>query len=126
MMRPETVEDDIQGPTPRPVQSTQMRNPSFDLVNDIRQKIYIAALEKQVISFARRDVQWRALAEAATGVPYDSFDPASMSVEEIKEVVVHDMVRGLSVTLDEARSLVAEHWKTANPSQMEKPSSDKV
>jgi hypothetical protein len=106
----------------RPVQSTQLRNPSLDLVSDIRQKIYIAALEKQVIAFARRDVQWRALAEAATGVPYDAFDPANMSVEDIKNTVVNDMVRGLNITLDEARSLVNENWQTANPSQMEAPS----
>lgn len=112
-------------PTPRPDQSTQLRNPSLDLVTDIREKIYIAVLQKQVIRFCQRDVQWRALAEAATGVPYDSFDPLSVSKEDIQEIVAQDMVRGLSVSIEEARSLVQENWITANPSQKETPSNDK-
>jgi hypothetical protein len=109
-------------PTQRPVQSTQLRNPSLDLQSDVRQKIYIAALQKQVIYFAQRDVQFRAVCEAATGVPYDSFDPLSISTEDIQEVVAQDMVRGLSVSIQEARSLVQENWITANPSQKETPS----
>lgn len=109
----------MSGPTIRPTQSTQLRNPSLDLQTDVRQKVYIAALEKQVMMLAKRDIQWRSLAEAATGVPYDSFDPRGMSIEDIMEVVAQDMVRGLSVNLDEARSLVRENMQTANPSQKE-------
>ena len=111
-------------PARRVAQSTQLRNPTSDLSTDIRQKIYIAALEKQVIKFALRDVQFRSVCEAATGIPYDSFDPAGMSIEDIQKVVADDMVRGLSVTLDEARSLVQENWKTANPSQKEVSSNE--
>lgn len=103
-------------PVRRLPQSTELRNPALDLQSDIRQKVYIAALEKQVMALARRDVQLRSVCEAATGVPYDSFDPRDMSYEDIAEVVAADMARGLNLSIDEARSLVAEHTQTANPS----------
>ena len=108
-------------PYARPVQSTELRNPAFELRSDVNQKIYIAALERRLVHLSIRDVQLRSALEAATGRAYDSFDPTGMSYEDICEVVAKDMSRGLNLSIDVARSLVQENSVTANPSQMEKP-----
>ncbi|UOW93371.1 hypothetical protein SEA_LABELLE_45 [Mycobacterium phage Labelle] len=107
-------------PRTRVPQSTELRSPSGELIGDERQKIYIAALEKQIVRLSIRDVQFRSALEAATGRPYDSFDPRGMSYEDICEVIASDLARGLNLSIQEARSLVQENSQTANPSQMEK------
>lgn len=104
---------------PRRQQSTQLRNPSLDLQSDVRQKIYTAALERRLTLLEIRDVQMRSVCEAATGVPYDSFDPKEMSMDDICEVVAQDMSRGLNLSIQDARDLVARNRQTANPSQKE-------
>lgn len=89
-------------PRPRVSQSTQLRNPGLELQSDENQKIYIAALERQVVMLSIRDVQLRSALEAATGRAYDSFDPRNMTFEDIAEVIVSDMSRGLNISIDEA------------------------
>lgn len=106
-------------PRARLQQSTQLRNPSMDLQSDVKQKVYTAALERQVLILAKRDIQMRSVCEAATGMPYDTFDPRNMTVEDIAEVVAQDMARGLNLSIQDARSLVRENIQTANPSQKE-------
>lgn len=106
-------------PRPRVPQSTELRNPAQELQGDISQKIYTAALERRVVLLSIRDVQLRSALEAATGRPYDSFDPTGMTFEDIQEVVAQDMSRGLNLSIDEARSRVQENSITANPSQRE-------
>lgn len=106
-------------PRQRVEQSTQLRNPALELQSDVNQKIYTAALERRVVLLSIRDVQLRSALEAATGRPYDSFDPSGMSFEDIQEVVAQDLSRGLNLSIDEARSRVQENSITANPSQME-------
>lgn len=113
-------------PARRPNQSTQLRNPAMDLQTDVRQKIYIAALERRLVMLEVRDIQLRSVCEAATGVPYDSFDPAGMSFDDICEVVAQDISRGLNLSIKEARDLVARNRISANPSQMEDASMTKV
>lgn len=106
-------------PRQRVAQSTELRNPALELQSDVNQKIYIAALERRVVLLSIRDVQLRSALEAATGRPYDSFDPSGMSFEDIQEVVASDLSRGLNISIEEARSRVQENSITANPSQME-------
>lgn len=106
-------------PKSRLPEATNLRNPLQDMQTDVDQKIYIACLERQVLRFATRDVQLRAALEAATGRPYDNFDPSALTFEQICEVIAADLARGLNLSIDEARSLVARHNQTANPSQME-------
>lgn len=106
-------------PRARVDQSTQIRNPALELQGDVKQKLYIAALERQIMLYAKRDVQLRSALEAATGRAYDSFDPRNMTYEDIAEVIASDLSRGLNMSIDEARSLVRENSETANPSQME-------
>ena len=108
-------------PRPRSPESTQLRNPALELQTDNSQKIYIAALERRLFYYTIRDIQLRSALEAATGRPYDSFDPREMTYEDICEVVAADLSRGLNLSIDEARSLVEQHFQTANPSQMETP-----
>lgn len=103
----------------RPNFSTQLRNPSLDLNSDDRQKIYTAAIERRIILLTIRDIQMRSVCEAATGVPYDSFDPSEMSYEDILEEVVQDMSRGLGLAVSEARDIVARNRQTANPTLIE-------
>lgn len=102
----------------RPVMSTQLRNPGMDLMSDERQKIYTAALERRNLFLTHRDMQMRAVCEAATGVPYDSFDPSTLTFEDVKEHVAQDMSRGLSITVDEARGIVEQNYQTANPTSI--------
>ena len=97
-------------------QSTQLRNPSLELISDQSQKIYIAALERKIVMMSIRDVQLRSALEAATGRAYDSFDPAGMTYEDICEVIAQDLSRGLNLSIEEARSRVQENSLTANPS----------
>lgn len=106
-------------PRARIPQSTELRNPALELQGDVKQKMYIAALERQVLRLSMRDIQLRSALEAATGRPYDSFDPREMTYEDICEVIAFDMSRGLNISIQEARSLVRENSETANPSQME-------
>jgi len=111
----------MNAPARRMPQSTQLRNPALDLASDVRQKIYTAALERRLVLLEIRDVQLRSVCEAATGVPYDSFDPTGMTFDDICEVVADDLARGLNLSIQEARDLVARNRVTANPSQVEKP-----
>jgi hypothetical protein len=101
---------------PRVNQSTELRNPSLELMTDSRQKIYIAALERRLVMLSIRDVQLRSALEAATGRAYDSFDPSGMSYSDICEVVAQDMARGLDLSIQDARDRVQENSQTANPS----------
>ena len=95
--------------------STELRNPSLELMTDAGQKIYLAALERRLILLSIRDVQLRSALEAATGRAYDTFDPTDMTFEDICEVVANDMARGLNLSIDEARKRVKENSETANP-----------
>ena len=106
-------------PRPRSPESTQLRNPAQELQTDNSRIIYIAALERRLFYYTIRDIQLRSALEAATGRPYDSFDPREMTYEDICEVVAKDMSRGLNLSIDEARSRVQENSITANPSQKE-------
>lgn len=98
-------------------QSTQLRNPALDIKSDEGQKIYIAMLERRLVMMTIRDVQLRSVCELATGRPYDSFDPASLSYDDLKEQVAQDISRGLNLSIQEARSRVAEHAIMSNPAQ---------
>ena len=96
-------------------QSTELRNPSLELMTDAGQKIYIAALERRLILLSIRDVQLRSALEAATGRAYDTFDPTDMTFEDICEVVANDMARGLNISIQDARDRVRENVQTASP-----------
>lgn len=122
MTEPQHINPSQAGRSLRTIQqSTQLRNPALDLLTDAGQKIYHAFIERRLILLERRDIMLRAALEAATGRPYDSFDPAEMSVSDIQEVIAQDMARGLNLSIEDARDRVAQNWIQANPSQMEKP-----
>lgn len=97
-------------------QSTQLRNPSLELQTDVNQKVYIAALERRLILMTMRDIQLRSALECATGRAYDSFNPANMTFEDIKEIIAQDLARGLNLSIKDARDRVQENCITANPS----------
>ena len=93
----------------------QIRNPHVDLSSDVGQKIYIAALERRVLFLSKRDVELRAVCELATGRPYDSFDPSTLSHDEIMEHVAQDMAQGLNISINKARDIIQENKIYANP-----------
>lgn len=122
MTEPRVINPSQAGKSVRTVQqSTQLRNPALDLLTDEGQKIYHGYIERRLVLLERRDIMFRAALEAATGRPYDSFDPAQMSVEDIQEVIAQDMARGLNLSIQDARDRVHANWVTANPSQVENP-----
>lgn len=98
------------------VQSPELRNPSPD-TTDEGQKIYIALLERRLLYFALRDMKMRACLELATGVPYDATDFSKLSYDDMAELIAQDMTRGLNISIQEARTRVAENKIMSNPDE---------
>jgi hypothetical protein len=99
-------------------QSTQLRNPIPDQTDE-GLRVYCAALERRLILMTLRDIKLRTVCELATGQPYDSYDPADLTFDEIMEQVAQDMSRGLNLSIQEARSRVAHNRKLSTPTQAE-------
>jgi hypothetical protein len=77
--------------------------------------LYIAALERKVISYSLRDIKMRAALEIATGVPYDEVDFSTMSFDDLREMVVQDIARGLNISVEEATNRVRDNIISSSP-----------
>ena len=99
-------------------ESTQLRNPTPDQT-DAGLRVYCAALERRLILMTIRDIKLRSVCELATGQPYDSYDPSDLTFDEIMEQVAQDMSRGLNLSIQEARSRVAQNRQLSSPTQTE-------
>ena len=98
----------------RPAPSTQLRTPAPEDTNEGK-LVYIAALERRLLFYSLRDIKMRAALELATGVPYDAVDFAYLTYEDIEEMIAQDMARGLSISIQEARSRVQSNKIMSNP-----------
>lgn len=104
----------------RPDQSTQLRNPMPD-ADDEGAKIYNALLVRRCLYLGHENLRLRACLERATGVQWDSTNLADPTPEELDELVVQDMARGLRMSVEAARALVGQNKAMANPTQVETP-----
>lgn len=102
----------------RPAPSTQLRNPTPDQTDE-GLRVYCAALERRLILMTLRDIKLRTVCELATGQPYDSYDPCDLSSEDLMEQVAQDLSRGLNLSIQEARSRVAQNRQLSSPTQTE-------
>lgn len=107
----------------QPGPSTQLRNPTPDQTDE-GLRVYTAALERRLILMTLRDIKLRTVCELATGQPYDSFDPSNLTFAELMEQVAQDMSRGLNLSIQEARSRVAQNRQLSSPTQVEVASPD--
>lgn len=98
----------------RPAPSTVLRTPTPEDTNEGK-IVYIAALERRIIFNSVRDMKMRAALELATGVPYDSVDFNTLSFDEIEEMIVQDMARGLNISIEESRKRVSQNKVISNP-----------
>lgn len=98
----------------RPGPSTLMRVPAPEDTNEGK-LLYIAALERRLIYYAIRDVKMRAALELATGVPYDEVDFSIMSYDDIQEMVVQDIARGLNISVEDSRERVQTNKIMSSP-----------
>lgn len=98
----------------RPAPSTQLRVPAPQDTNEGK-LLYIAALERKVISYSLRDIKMRAALEIATGVPYDEVDFSTMSFDDLREMVVQDIARGLNISVEEATNRVRDNIISSSP-----------
>ncbi len=98
----------------RPSFSTQLRSPSPQDTDEGR-GLYIARLERRLIFYILRDLKARTALELATGVPYDELDLSKLSYEDIYELIVQDMARGLNISIEESRERVESNKVLSNP-----------
>lgn len=100
----------------RPLPSTLMRIPAPEDTNEGK-LIYIAALERRLLFYCLRDIKMRAALELATGVPYDEVDFSKMTYSDLEEMIAQDMARGLNISVEEARTRVADNKLISNPDE---------
>ena|ERR1700754_225792 len=105
----------------RPNQSTALRAPIPE-VDDEGRAIYLALLERRNIMLTRENLRLRACMERATGISWDATDLTDPTAEQMDEMVIQDMARGLRMSVEDARTLVLQNKAMANPSQKEVPS----
>lgn len=104
----------------RPDQSTSLQAPIPERDEQGR-AIYLALLERQNIMLSRENLRLRACLERATGVAWDATDLADPTPEQLDELVVQDIARGLRMNVEDARELVRQNKAMANPTQVETP-----
>jgi len=109
----------------RPVpNSTRLTNPMPDATNE-GLHAENGVLYRRVILLEVQNIKYMTSLEMATGRPYDKIDLSKIAPElttELAELVAQNIARGLNISIDTARSRVAQYYASANPTQIETPS----
>lgn len=90
-----------------------VQNPLAHMEGDGEMTAYVAVLERRLVLLTIQEVRFRGLLEALTGEPWDD-QYADLGEDEVNQLAVNSLMKGLGITKLEAEKQVKLHRQRAN------------